>query len=314
MRNFWLALSMITPLMAKGQTYNHGTYETHCRALNYLEADNADIAYLDIGQGPVLLLMHGVPTSSWIYRNMIPPLVEAGFRVIVPDMMGFGQSGRPEADDQLDFSAQGQYLEALIDHLGIEALSICVHDAGGPWTWQWLHRTKTRVHSAILLNTILYLEGFHPPIKWRRGSLGNRLLSWAYQTPVLGKMIVGFTLKKGVGRHRYSKVEKEGYTAPMTTGAGRAMGLFMGSFDDLPKISDSGRKALKERNIPICTIWGEHDPFLRGQTQLPLAMQELNLKQEDVHILQGCRHFVQDELPEDIVSLMVEFLNRSGEQ
>jgi pimeloyl-ACP methyl ester carboxylesterase len=298
----------------KGQQYSNGSYKAHCQSLKYLSIKSQKLAYLDIGEGPVFLLLHGVPTSSWLYRNMIPPMVEAGYRVVVPDMMGFGQSSKPEEDEMLNFAAQGRCLQELVDHLSIQKLTLCVHDAGGPWAWQWLGQSNINIESLILLNTILYMEGFNPPINWRRKSLGNNLLSWAYKSAILGKSIVRSTLRNGVGRYKYSWLEKEGYTSPMSHQAGRAMGLFMGSFDKLSSITSHGRQALIERNVPICTIWGEDDPFLIGQKQLPLALNELNLSQKNLNVLPGCRHFIQDEMPDEIVRIMLNFIKKVGEQ
>lgn len=70
---------------------------------HYLEVDGLRIAYLDEGEGEPVLLMHGEPSWSYLYRKMMPPLLEAGFRVLVPDLVGFGRSDKPTSRDDYTY-------------------------------------------------------------------------------------------------------------------------------------------------------------------------------------------------------------------
>lgn len=296
-----------------GQSDTAVTYEQFCDQQRSLLVDNVDIKYIDEGEGPVILLIHGVPTSGWLYRKIFPRLVENGFRVIVPDMMGFGQSLSSDTDIIPDIAAQGRVIESLCRELDLKSVYLAVHDAGGPFAWSWLIHSRVDIKALFLFNTILYLEGFKPPINMKKGSLGFKMIRWAYTTPWLGKMIVRSTLNKGTEKHKLSKKDKEGYLKPIEKGAGDAIMNFLGSFDQLTGLCKSAKIELKVRNTPICAIWGENDPFLIGHEQLPRAMDQLNLKNENTHILGGSGHFIQEDAPNDIVDLIIRFTDTSDD-
>ena len=299
------SLTLSTCVMA--QTFNDISYETWTNQLKKVELNGEYLAYFDDGQGPTLLMIHGVPTSSWLYRHMAVELVEKGFRVIIPDMMGYGQSAKPNKEELVNFTGQAESLQKFHESLGLEDFYLVVHDAGGIWAWQWLAEYEPKVKGLILLNTILYLEGFNPPMRPKKESFMHRTLRWAYKTPWIGKTIVKSTLKQGIENRKLSKADKHGYTSPIEAGAGFAIGSFFGALKELEAVTISGQDFLVKHNTPICAIWGEKDPFLIGNKQLPLAMSQLNLPKQHTHILYGCGHFIQEEAPQDISRLIEAF-------
>ncbi len=295
------------------QTYNDISYKDWSAQLKQVEMAGDYLTYFDQGDGPILVMLHGVPTSSWLYRHMATQLVEKGFRVIIPDMMGYGQSAKPENEDLVNFEGQAKCLDMFQKALGLNDFYLTVHDAGGVWAWQWLTDYDPKIKGLILLNTILYLEGFNPPMKPKKESFMHRTLRWAYKTTWIGKSIVKSTLKQGLETKKLSKKDKQGYTSPIEDGAGTAIGSFFGSLNELDSITLDGQAYLKTHNTPICAIWGEKDPFLIGQKQLPLAMSELNLSKNHTHILNGCGHFIQEEAPSDITRLIKSFIQDLNE-
>ncbi|MBA2348048.1 MAG: alpha/beta fold hydrolase [Solirubrobacterales bacterium] len=104
-------------------------YEPH-----YLEHDGLRIAYLDEGpkDGPAVWLMHGEPTWSFLYRKVMGPLLEAGFRCLVPDLVGFGRSDKPEAIEDYTYEKHVGWMSAVVDHLAPTDCTMVVHDWGGP--------------------------------------------------------------------------------------------------------------------------------------------------------------------------------------
>ena len=95
-------LSTAAPAGAEGVGYAPTTYVEHVEALQRVPVDHELLAYLDLGEGPVVLLVHGVPTSSWAYRKVAAELVTRGYRVIVPDLFGYGASEKATEGAQLD--------------------------------------------------------------------------------------------------------------------------------------------------------------------------------------------------------------------
>lgn len=87
----------------------------HRSRLRFFNSREGKIAYVDEGKGPVILLIHGVPTSSWLYRNIIPGLAESGKRVIAIDMLGYGYSDKPEGYEIYNAANHGGRLLELMD-------------------------------------------------------------------------------------------------------------------------------------------------------------------------------------------------------
>ena len=94
------------------------TYDNFRSQQQSFSSKDGVIKYIDKGQGPVILLLHGVPTSGWLYRKMIDPLVNAGYRVIAPDMLGFGNSDSPEGYEIYSEEMHAQRLLELMNALG----------------------------------------------------------------------------------------------------------------------------------------------------------------------------------------------------
>lgn len=108
--------------------------------------------YLDEGKGPVVLMLHGNPTWSFYYRNLVKELAAAGFRCIVPDHIGCGLSDKPQGY-QYTLGQRIEDVEALLDQLGLGRFSLVVHDWGGAIGCGVAGRRPESVHKLVLLNT-----------------------------------------------------------------------------------------------------------------------------------------------------------------
>ncbi len=101
---------------------------------NYLEHEGLRIAYLDEGpqDGPTVWLMHGEPTWGFLYRKVMEPLLAAGFRCLVPDLVGFGRSDKPEQVADYSYDKHVGWMSAVVEHLAPTDCTMVVHDWGGP--------------------------------------------------------------------------------------------------------------------------------------------------------------------------------------
>jgi len=88
---------------------------------------------------------HGVPTSSWLYRKLIDPLVASGYRVIAPDMLGFGNSANPKGYTIYDKKEHARRILGLMEHLKINNWHHVMHDAGGLWTWELFKQAPSKI-------------------------------------------------------------------------------------------------------------------------------------------------------------------------
>ena len=102
-------------------------YETQ-----YREWQGMRLAFVDVGEGPPVLLQHGEPTWGYLWRKVMPPLLDAGYRCIVPDLPGFGRSDKPVDDAWYTFDRHTEAIVSLVDELDLEDTTLVCHDWGGP--------------------------------------------------------------------------------------------------------------------------------------------------------------------------------------
>jgi pimeloyl-ACP methyl ester carboxylesterase len=266
------------------------------------------MAYVDAGEGPAILLVHGVPTSSWLYRKMIPGLVRAGYRVIAPDLLGYGNSEKRDiAHTGYDPPAQGKRLLQLMDSLGVSSWTHVCHDAGGPWSFEMLGMDPKRVDRLVLLNTIVFAEGFEPPMTFRRGHwLGKAYVS-LYRSKAFCKTMINGTLDNGMKNCDLSRREMRGYWKPMSEGTSKALYSFFTSFDYLFTNLSRYQDILQKSGVPAMICWGEEDEILDGKKQVPLISKLMKISDKDIHLIKGTKHFVQEEVPEMLIKYISKF-------
>jgi haloalkane dehalogenase len=282
-------------------------YEIYRESLSSFETDSGTMRYRDDGEGPVILMVHGVPTNSWMYRTLGDLLVAEGYRVIIPDLMGFGASDAMEEYDDYDFEQQAQHLTALMDGLGIRSWQQVTHDMGGLVTWYMTRDVPRRIDHLYVLNTILYEEGFNPPIE---PSYENRYHRWAlglHGHPMVGKLIVTSMLMSGTADRVYTTSEQAGYWLPLRNKAG-ALVHFFTHIAEVKEQLDEYRSWLVNSGIDVSVVWGEHDPFL-DSVSATLLKEEMNLGDEDVVVIEGAKHLIAESSPEVIVE-MINQVNR----
>jgi len=299
--------------MAVG-AYDPATIEEHRAAMKELPlADWGTMRYLDEGprDGEVILLVHGVPTSSWLYRHVIVGLVAGGHRVIAPDLIGFGASDKPRQTRLLTPVRQAERLLSLMDHLGIATWTHLCHDAGGPWSWELLERAPGRVLRLVVLNTIIYGEGFHPPAHLRHEGVLSRTLRRALLSELTGPMWTKTILAAGLSERSLLDDETvRGYSVPMPEGTANAVVHFMSSIYRIERALPRFQRTLKGFEGPILVLWGGDDRVLRAREQVPRLTRELAISRRDVHILPGVKHFIQEEVPGTLVRYIDEFVER----
>lgn len=115
----------------------------------------SEIAYVDVGSGPTLLFLHGNPTSSYLWRNIIPHVLAAGYRAVAPDLIGMGDSGKPDID--YSFGDHAAYLDAFIETLELEGIIPVVHDWGSVLGMRYAR------HNPANIRGLVFMEALIPP-------------------------------------------------------------------------------------------------------------------------------------------------------
>lgn len=302
----------LTATMDKTNEYKLSTnYANHRAQQSFFNSSGGQIAYLDYGSGPALVMLHGVPTSSWLYRKMLPEL-QKHFRVIAVDLLGYGASDKPHsaANNYLP-SSQAAYVQELIASLGVAQYSLLFHDMGGLVAWDMIEQdlaqeqTERSISNMVLLNTIISKQGFDYP-KIKKGMMA-RQMAQAFSNKLSSAAILNMTFKN-MGLSSESKLsEREcfGYVQPMREGADEALYDFFTGFDQsMFNGLDRKIKGLSKFTGKTLVLWGAKDKVLTT-AQLPQLQKPLNLSNDKIHIFNDNAHFLPEEMPDILVSKIV---------
>ena len=258
------------------------------------------IAYLEGGQGVPILLIHGMPTSSYLWRRVLP-LLAPRFRVFAPDLMGFGDSDKPE-DADLSIVAQAQYLRVLMDTVGWDSGVVVGHDIGGGIAQLMSINDPIRVSRLVLIDTIAYDSWPVPEIE--------RL-----KDPAWDEIIKSLDLTKGFrkaleqGMYHRERVDDElvsHYVEPFRDPEGRLAYLrcarALRTEDLLSAMVD-----VERLEIPTLIIWGESDSFQRLEFGERLWRR---MRKAELVVLPEAGHYSPEDKPGEIVDLIEDFVNR----
>ncbi len=309
MRNYITILSVVLfftackPYQSTTMRPEQLTYDTFREQQESFSTSDGTIKYIDQGEGPVIVLLHGVPTSGWLYRKMIDPLVAGGYRVIAPDMLGFGSSDSPKGYDVYSEEKHAQRLLELMDHLAINSWTHVMHDAGGLWTWELMEQAPDKFEKLVILNTIIYEEGFDPPIRFEPGFMA-RTAMWSYRNGITTNIMLKGLFKEGLTKNNLNKTDIEGYKRPLKEGKTRAMYYF---FTQTCNALPEYQPMIQKMDMPTTIIWGKNDSFLKLDPQQEAIQKDLGIKDKDIHTLEA-KHFIQEEKPEEIVQMILEFI------
>ena len=157
----------------------------------FVQVKDLKLHYLEAGEGEVLLLLHGWPTSSWLYRDLMPTLAENN-RVIALDLPGFGQSDK-RIEDSFSFNYYLRYIDGFLEALSIDKISLTVHDMGGPIGMLWSVRNQDRLQKLVLLNTLVF-----PEMSWMVKVFGLATVLPLVNTWLAGPSGIRFSMRFGV--------------------------------------------------------------------------------------------------------------------
>jgi len=263
--------------------------------VNRFETSGGDIAYHDEGSGPAVVLLHGFPLSSYLWRGLRPALASR-HRVIAPDLLGLGVSDKP-AGAPLGIRAQAAYMSELLTHLGLDRVALVGHSTGGGVA-QLLVERRDDVETLILIDTIAF-------DRWPTEAIGEiQVLPAERETHESADLVVRSALRLGTVEDQLTDDDVQAYLAPWTPPA-RVDGLFRFA----RALDGIGLKQLERSManwaLPTLILWGEDDPFH------PVDVAErLNaaIPSSALGLVPGCGHFLPDEAPETIFPIIAEYL------
>jgi haloalkane dehalogenase len=257
--------------------------------------DGLRLAYIDEGEGPVVFLLHGMPSWSYLWRKVIPPLLEAGYRCVAPDLIGFGRS------DPRHVAA----VVAVIAAVGADQLHFVLHDWGGPIGSLVATRNEELIASTTLMDTGFNTGDFKMSENWQT------FRDFVASTPELP---IGFLVKGAVAREMPDDVFAA-YNAPFPTeeskAGARAFPPMIPTSEDHPDAVE-GRAALAafvEGDWPKLVLWADKDPVLPRKLGDVLAAR---IHAGDAITIEEAGHFLQEDAGEEIGARIAEFLKTSA--
>ncbi|MHB1127272.1 MAG: alpha/beta fold hydrolase [Bacillota bacterium] len=281
---------------------------------HYLKVNGRIMHYLDEGEGEPILLLHGNPTWTFLYRKFIPILVDAGYRVLAPDLISLGMSEKPTNDYHYSILHHTSNLAQFISILDLQNITLVLQDWAGPIGLGYAIRKRENVRAQLLMSTWAWTDV---------SPLHNSIFPWRMMhAPVVGPYLLqrrnalterGIWLST-VNRENITDEVLEGYRYTVQTYDDRAAHLRFPrmiplgennkdktEYYNIKKIENN----LSNLDIPTLLIWGEPDDVFpkewaeRFYQTLPNARKSIYVQ---------AKHFIQEDEPEFISLELVRFL------
>ena len=268
-----------------------------------IKLDNGlHIAYREAGrqhEGPVVLLVHGWPTSSYLWRNVMPAIAHHR-RVVALDLPGFGESDKP-TDVRYTFGFFDEAIDGVVDRLGLARVIPVGHDLGGPMALRWALNHPGRTAGLVLLNTLVYPEfsdavrqfvaDLHDPVQGERltspEGLAELMRSGVADPAVLTDATMAAVL------------------APFTTADARTALIKAATGLEYRVFGDLGRR-LPQLGMPLRLVYGRQDRLI-GDVHETMTRIQRDVPDAQVTELPSAGHFLMEDDPETVGRLLAEF-------
>ncbi|EPG73174.1 putative haloalkane dehalogenase [Leptospira fainei serovar Hurstbridge str. BUT 6] len=274
---------------------------------NYVQLDSFRMHYLDEGNAnakETLLLLHGEPSWSFLYRKMVPPLINAGYRVVVPDLIGFGKSDKPTDPAVFTYKQHVEWLKSFLLQTKLDNLTLFCQDWGGLLGLRAVAELPDRFGRVCAGNTFLPTGDIPPKeefLKWRDFSQKVKSLP-------IGRIIQNGCISK------LSKEVMNGYEAPYPDETYKTGARI---FPTLVPITPNNDASIDNRNAwnvlrqwkkPFLTAFSDSDPITKGgdiffRRAVPGAKGQKHVT------ITNAGHFLQEDKGEELAAILIEFVD-----
>jgi pimeloyl-ACP methyl ester carboxylesterase len=276
----------------------------------YATVDGRQLFYREAGpvDAPVIVLLHGFPTSSFMFRDLIPQLA-GDHRVIAPDHLGFGLSDAPPADEfDYTFDALTDLTAGLLEQLGVTRYAIYVQDYGAPVGWRLALRDPAAITAVITQNGNGYEAGFIDEF-WKtvwdyhreqtpeteagvRGALSLDAIKWQYLHGVADETLVS----PDTWHHDFALVSRPGNDKIQ-------LKLFL-DYATNPPLYPRLHEFLRTTGVPVLAVWGRNDGIFGPDGARAFADDQPDA---EIHLLDG-GHFLLESHGDEVAELIRTFL------
>jgi haloalkane dehalogenase len=270
----------------------------------YRQVDGLRLAHLDEGEGQPVIFFHGEPTWSYLWRKVIPPVREAGFRCVAPDYAGFGRSDKPTDIGWYSYDRHTELTATLLEDLDLRDVTAVVHDWGGAIGLRLAVEHPERIARLVIMDTGLFTGHQKMTDAWKA------FRDFVERTEDLP---VGMLVRRACFTDPGDEVAGA-YEAPYPDQASkagtRAFPLMLPISPDAPGAAAGRRvlEAMKDDKRPSLTMWADSDPIIPPKVGERFCA---SIGREKPRPIEGASHFLQEDKGEEIGGLIADWLKSS---
>jgi haloalkane dehalogenase len=267
----------------------------------YRQVDGLRIAHVDEGDGPPVVFFHGEPTWSFLWRKVIPPVRDAGFRCIAADQPGFGRSDKPMEVDWYSYDRHTEFAASLLADLDLRDATAVVHDWGGPIGLRLAVEHPERIARLVITDTGLFTGHQRMTDAWKA------FRDFVQRTKDLP---IGF-LVRGACKTDPGDEVIAAYDAPFPSVASkagaRAFPLMLPTSPEDPGAEMGQRvlEALRDDRRPTLMLWADSDPIIPPKTGERFAVA---IGRDQPRVVKNASHFLQEDAGGEIGELIADWL------
>ena len=268
---------------------------------HYREADGLRLAHIDEGDGSPVVLFHGEPTWSFLWRKVMGPLLDAGHRCVAPDMAGFGRSDKPVDLDWYSYERHVEQMTGLLEELDLRDATAVVHDWGGPIGLRLAVEHPDRVARMVVMDTGLFTG---------RQKMSDAWFAFRDFVERTEDLPVGMLVRRGCHTDPGDEVAAAydaPYPEPRAKAGARAFPLILPLKPGDPG-GDEGQRvleALTEDERPMLFLWADSDPILTPEVGARFAER---LGRDEPQPVPDASHFLQEDQGELIGQRIAQWL------
>jgi haloalkane dehalogenase len=267
----------------------------------YREVDGLRLAHLDEGEGEPVVFFHGEPTWSFLWRKVIPPVRDAGYRCIAPDYAGFGRSDKPTDLGWYTYDRHVELMTALLEELDLRNATAVVHDWGGPIGLRLAVENPDRISRLVIMET--------GPFTGHQ-KMSDAWLAFRDFVRNTEDVPVGFLVKGGCKEDPGDEViaaYDAPYPEPAAKAGASAFPLILPTEPDAPGAAAGKRvaDALRDDERPALVLWADSDPVLPFSVGERVSSQ---LNFPPPRPIENASHFLQEDAGPEIGGIIAEWL------
>ena len=268
----------------------------------YREFEGIRLAHLDEGSGAPVVFLHGEPTWSFLWREVLVPVRDAGYRCIAPDLPGFGRSDKPIDIEWYTYDRHVASVEALLDELALSDVTLVLHDWGGPIGLRIAVQRPEQISRLVILDSGIFTGHQRMADTW---------LQFRDFVRRSKELPVGFLVRGGCRQDPGDEVIAA-YEAPFPNEASkagaRAFPMILPTSPEMPgaREGEETLRALRSDSRPKLIMWADSDPVLPLETGRRFAAA---IGTELDHVIPDAGHFLQEDAGEHIGGLIADWLH-----